>query len=148
MSLIIRVPDPQLQTKSLPIDPMSDEAANIARDLQETLFTKDWRGHVFGLGLAAVQIGKHIRVLVVKKRYGTYKVLINPEILAQKWNAPWPERCFSVEGRYMKRRWMKIRVRYQTLDGTWKEEKLLGPRAAIIQHEMDHLEGKLISDEV
>jgi peptide deformylase len=99
------------------------------------------------VGLAAVQIGIPARVIVVREG-GEIIWFINPERVGKPFwrTAAEPEACLSVTGRYVVERPLKIEVRYRDVDGVEHVNRFKGLRARIIQHEMDHLDGILISE--
>jgi peptide deformylase len=144
---------PVLRKVSVDIDKDYEGFDKLLKDMWQTMYETD------GVGLAAPQIGKNIRLFVIDadpfkeldpKAEGFKKVFINAEILerdGEKW--PMTEGCLSVpnihEDVY---REDKVRIRY--LDENWEEheEEYDGYRARVIQHEYDHIEGKLFIDHV
>ncbi len=100
-----------------------------------------------GVGLAAPQIGRSIRLIVVERTPAPL-VLINPEIFGHSLRKQTLEEgCLSVPGKYgMIKRWREVKVRAQTLDGSIFEINAKGFLAEIFQHEIDHLNGPLYID--
>ncbi|TSC57501.1 MAG: peptide deformylase [Candidatus Peregrinibacteria bacterium Greene0416_19] len=143
---IVQHPHPLLHTASEPADPRSEETRHIAGQLAQKAHRLDHRFNVFSLGLAAPQIGYGKRVIVLKRSYGDYQVMINPEIRDRKWILPSISTCFSLKGLHILPRAMWVKVRYQDLDGNEHEEVRRGGRATILQQEIDHLNGILVSD--
>ncbi|MXP45246.1 peptide deformylase [Allopontixanthobacter sediminis] len=163
---ILEVPDPRLKTVSTPVEKFDDELKVLVEDMFETMYDAP------GIGLAAIQVGVPLRVLVIDLQpddpdaepevctaHGGHhhthqptlkqpRVFINPEILEPAEElATYSEGCLSVPDIYADvDRPATCRVRYQDLDGTVHEEDLDGLMATCIQHEMDHLEGILFID--
>lgn len=101
-----------------------------------------------GIGLAAPQVGRNIRVIVVKLQYGDIQEMINPAI---KWYSDHvvkvEEGCLSIPGKYIELiRPSKISVSFQDLSGKYKRWKLKSLEARVVQHEIDHLDGILMTD--
>jgi peptide deformylase len=140
---ILEYPDPRLRTKAEPIDAVDDAVRKLADDMLETMYSAK------GVGLAASQVDVHRRLLVldVSEARDTPLVLINPEIVAAEGRAPGEEGCLSLPGIYDKlERAERIKVRAQDRNGVRFELDAEGMLAVCIQHEMDHLEGKLFVD--
>jgi len=140
---ILEYPDPRLRTKAQPIDAVDDAVRQLADDMLETMYAAK------GVGLAASQVDVHRRLLVldVSDARDTPMVLINPEIVAAEGRAPGEEGCLSLPGIYDKlERAERIKVRAQNRNGEPFEFDAEGMLAVCIQHEMDHLEGKLFVD--
>jgi peptide deformylase len=137
---ILHYPDPLLHTVAKPVAEVNDEIRQLAADMAETMYAAP------GIGLAATQINRHIRLLVVdisddKNRLLT---LINPQILLKEGEAVREEGCLSVPGVYDKvTRADHIRVRATNLAGESFELDAQGLLAVCIQHEIDHLDGKV-----
>ncbi len=138
--------DPILRARCEPISkPNSAAVRVIMDDLRETL--RDWQSR-FGSGraIAAPQIGAPVRMVYVEME--SPWPLINPEILdiGTEDFSVWDD-CFSFPNLMVRvSRAHRIRVRYQTLKGEWKEVDLEGDRAELLQHEIDHLDGVLAVD--
>ena len=124
-------------------DPHPYEADEIIKDLYDTAASLKNVA-----GLAAPQIGHFKRVILVNVQ-GKALIMINPEIISTKGkNAFGLESCFSVpvsmQNPKRVKRWYKVRVKYNAEDGSIKEHLFKGFEARLIQHEIDHLDGKLI----
>lgn len=140
---ILEYPDPRLRTRAEPIDVVDDAVRQLADDMLETMYAAK------GVGLAASQVDVHRRLLVldVSDTRDRPMVLINPEIVAAEGRAPGEEGCLSLPGIYDKlERAERIKVRAQDKNGIRFELEADGMLAVCIQHEMDHLEGKLFVD--
>jgi peptide deformylase len=140
---ILEFPDPRLRTRAAPVTEVDGALRKLIDDMFETMYAAP------GIGLAATQVNVHKRVLVVDVTEDRSKplALINPELIAREGVEETEEGCLSVPGVYDKvTRAEKIRVR--TLDRTGKQIEIDadGLLAVCIQHEMDHLEGKLFVD--
>jgi peptide deformylase len=140
---ILEYPDPRLRNKAQPIETVDDEVRKLVADLLETMYAAR------GVGLAASQVDVHRRLIVldVSDTRDQPLVFINPEILSAEGRAPGEEGCLSVPGIYDKlERAARIKVRALDRNGTPFEMEAEGMLAVCIQHEMDHLEGKLFVD--
>lgn len=140
---ILQYPDPRLYTVAAPIIEVNDEIRNLIKDMSDTMYAAP------GVGLAATQVDDHRRVIVIdiSDTHNELQVFINPEIVARRGIAVREEGCLSVPGIFEKLeradsitvRALDVRGRSFTLDA----EGLL---AVCIQHEMDHLDGKVFVD--
>ena len=139
---IVQLPNAHLIEKSEVVTVFDDEVKQISNELHEVLKEVDIYGSVFGLGMAAPQLGYNQRIIAIKESYGNYKTMVNPEIIAKKWHLPWLEGCFSLDGMHFTKRYFWTKVRYQDIDGNYHEEK--APK--IVQQEIDHINGILITD--
>ena len=139
---ILQLPDTHLREMSEEVILFNDEVKQISYELHEVLQKVDVRGSVFRLGMAAPQIGYNKRIIAIRESYGNYKTMVNPEIIEKKWQLPWLEGCFSLDGMHFTKRYFWTKVRYQDLNGNYHEE--LAPK--IVQQEIDHLNGVLITD--
>ena len=140
---ILEFPDPRLRTKAAPVERVDDDLRQLIDDMFETMYQAP------GIGLAATQVDVHERLLVadVSPEKNDPQVLINPTILEKDGVAVTEEGCLSVPGFYEEvERAEHIRVRYLDRDGEAVEREYEGLLAVCIQHEMDHLEGKLFVD--
>ena len=140
---ILEFPDPRLRTRAAPVADVDATIRKLIDDMFETMYAAP------GIGLAATQVNVHKRVLVVDVTENRSQplALINPEIVSRDGVEETEEGCLSVPGVYDKvTRAERIRVR--TLDRNGKQIELDadGLLAVCIQHEMDHLEGKLFVD--
>ena len=140
---ILHFPDPRLRTVAKPVTEFDASLRQLVADMFETMYEAP------GIGLAATQVDRHIRLLVldVSENRDRPRCLINPQILEAGGEEEMDEGCLSVPGFYEKvRRAEKIRVRAQDEFGEVREFEAEGLEAVCIQHEMDHLEGKLFVD--
>ena len=140
---ILEFPDPRLRKKAAPVDVVDDGVRELIDNMFETMYAAP------GIGLAATQVDVHKRVLVadVSADKTEPNALINPEILEKDGVAVTEEGCLSVPGYYEEvERAEHIRVRFLNRDGDVEEIEAEGLLAVCIQHEMDHLDGKLFVD--
>jgi len=140
---ILEFPDPRLRKKALPVEVVDDQLRRLIDDMFETMYAAP------GIGLAATQVDVHKRLLVadVSAEKTDPRVLINPQILEKDGVAVSEEGCLSVPGYYEEvERAEHIRVRYLDRDGKAVEEDMDGLLAICVQHEMDHLLGRLFVD--
>ena len=165
---VIEAPDPFLKKKAVPIEKIDDSIKKLSEDMAETMIAYN------GIGLAAPQVGKSIRMLVVhwtdrkldcddvKKKdddkskddaeeeidIREIRTFINPEIISHSDKLRiYEEGCLSVPKVYAEvKRPRDIRLRYQTLDGKTHEEDITDLMAVVLQHEIDHLDGVLFVD--
>ena len=162
---ILEVPDPRLKEISRPVETFDAELKTLVEDMFETMYDAP------GIGLAAIQVGVPLRVLVIDLQpddpdaepevcnHGGHqhthqptkrepRIFINPEILdPSEEHTVYQEGCLSVPEIYADvERPSTCRVRYQDLEGQTHEEQMEGMMATCLQHEMDHLEGILFID--
>ncbi|MFL6549216.1 MAG: peptide deformylase [Povalibacter sp.] len=140
---ILEFPDPRLRTRAQPVTEVDDALRTLIDDMFHTMYAAP------GIGLAATQVNVHKRVIVidVSESHDEPVVLINPEILAREGMEEMEEGCLSVPGIYDKvARAERIRVRTLDRKGRQIEFDAEGLLAVCIQHEMDHLDGKLFVD--
>lgn len=140
---ILEFPDPRLRTRAQPVSRFDAALSGLIEDLLETMYAAP------GIGLAATQVDVHQRVLVIdiSEERNHPLVLVNPEILARDGEEISEEGCLSVPGVFDDvKRASRIRVRWQSRTGETSEQDYEGTLAVCIQHEMDHLEGKLFVD--
>jgi len=140
---ILFFPDPRLRTVAKPVVDFDENLRQLVGDMFETMYEAP------GIGLAATQVDHHIRMLVMDVSDGRNnpRCLINPRIIAADGDEEMDEGCLSVPGYYEKvRRAEHIRVSAQDENGVSSEFEAEGLEAVCIQHEMDHLEGKLFVD--
>jgi peptide deformylase len=141
--VILEYPDPRLRKKAAAVTAVDDATQQFIDDLLETMYAAN------GVGLAATQVDVHQRVIAldVSETRDKPLVLINPELLSAEGKGPGEEGCLSLPGIYDKlSRATHIRVRALGRDGKAFEMDAEGLLAVCIQHEMDHLEGKLFVD--
>ncbi len=141
---ILEFPDPRLRTVAKPVSEVDDKLRQLADDLLETMYEAS------GIGLAATQVNIHRRILVmdVSETRDEPQVFINPQIsVLDETLGGYDEGCLSVPGFYEEvQRPRHIRVRALGLDGETFEKELDGLAAVCLQHEIDHLDGKLFVD--
>jgi len=140
---ILEFPDPRLRTRAEPVGEVDATVRKLIDDMFETMYAAP------GIGLAATQVNVHKRLLVIDISESRREplALINPEILSREGVEETEEGCLSVPGVYDKvSRAEKIRVRALDRNGNQFELDADGLLAVCIQHEMDHLEGKLFVD--
>ena len=143
---ILTVPDARLKLVSKPVDKVDDALRALMDDMVETMYAAP------GIGLAAIQIGEPIRVLVMdlarEDEEPQPRHFVNPEIVwASDEIAAYEEGCLSVPEIYDEvERPTKVRVRYLNYAGDAIEDEAEGLYAVCIQHEMDHLNGVLFID--
>ena len=137
---ILNYPDPRLHTVAKPVKEVSADVQRLIADMSDTMYSAP------GIGLAATQVDQHIQLILVdtSKEQNDLLVLINPKIVVKSGLQDFEEGCLSVPGVYeMVTRAEKITV--EALDRQGKKFKLNaeGLLAVCIQHEMDHLLGKV-----
>ena len=140
---ILHFPDPRLRTVAKAVTEFDENLQKLVGEMFETMYEAP------GIGLAATQVDRHIRLLVMDVSDGKNqpRCLINPRIIAADGDEEMDEGCLSVPGYYEKvRRAGHIRVSAQDEFGAMKSFEAEGLEAVCIQHEMDHLEGKLFVD--
>lgn len=140
---IVIHPNDQLIRETEPVTMLSDEIVELLEDMYETMVAHD------GVGLAAPQIGKNLQLAVVEVDEDDRFELINPEIIEQKGSDIDVEGCLSIPGVYgLVERAQEITVRYFDREGDEIEVTAYGYLARAIQHEVDHLHGKLFIDKM
>jgi len=140
---ILRFPDPRLRKVASPVTNVDDSIRTLAQDMAETMYEAP------GIGLAATQVDVHRQVIVidVSEEKNQLLVLVNPEIVADEGACVGEEGCLSVPGVYDKvERAERVTVRYLDLDGAPQTLEAEGLLAVCIQHEIDHLQGKVFVD--
>jgi peptide deformylase len=140
---ILEFPDQRLTTVATEVKTFDSELKKLVEDMVETMYS------AHGIGLAATQVNVHKRLLVldVSENQDLPRVYINPEIVEQSGEQVHEEGCLSVPGIYANvKRAEIVTVRAQKVDGKTFEEQLEGLHAVCIQHEMDHLIGRLFVD--
>ncbi len=142
---ICTYPDPVLRQKAQSVEIIDGELQKLIDDMAETMYKAP------GIGLAANQVGKPVRVLVIdiqkeESDYGLI-VLINPEMMEAKGEISWEEGCLSVPEFYANvKRYEEVVVSGMDRRGDKVEINAEGLLAVALQHEMDHLDGKLFID--
>lgn len=140
---VLHYPDPQLRKKAVTIDAIDETVRTLAQDMIETMYAEG------GIGLAATQVNIQRRLVVMdlSEQRDEPVVVVNPEILSSEGTEEMQEGCLSVPDFYeVVQRAERVRLRYQTLDGEVIEKDCDGLFAVCIQHEIDHLNGKLFID--
>ena len=154
---VLQFPDPRLKRVSEPIEKITDEIRELARDMLEVMYDEP------GIGLAAPQVGESIRLIVVDTEWPTDDedeeapgaerrnplVLVNPEIVHREGKIVWNEACLSVPDFSAEvERSERVVVRGTDLEGQPVEEEAEQLRAVCFQHEIDHLDGMLFIDRI
>jgi peptide deformylase len=137
---ILRYPDPRLHKKAAPVGRVDDDIRRLAGDMAETMYAAP------GIGLAATQVDVHKQLIVIDTSEDKSQLitLINPGIISREGEQVCEEGCLSVPGIYEKvPRSERIVVRALNLEGEWFDLSAEGLLAVCIQHEMDHLLGKV-----
>ena len=140
---ILEYPDSRLRKIASPVAAVTPDIRKLVADMAETMYSAP------GVGLAATQVNVHKRVLVidVSEMRNDLRVFINPEIVAAEGEAECEEGCLSVPGYYDKvTRAARITVRAQNERGETFELSTDGMHAVCVQHEIDHLIGKVFVD--
>ncbi|MGN6452514.1 MAG: peptide deformylase [Steroidobacteraceae bacterium] len=140
---ILEFPDPRLRTRAEPVALFDAALGTLVDDMLETMYAAP------GIGLAATQVDIHKRLIVIdiSKEHNEPLVLVNPEILSREGDASTEEGCLSVPGIFDEvKRAAKVRVRAKDRNGETFERDFDDVLAVCIQHEMDHLEGRLFVD--
>ena len=140
---ILEFPDPRLRKVAGRVGTVTPEIARLVRDMAETMYAAP------GIGLAATQVNVHKRVIVmdISETRDQLRVFIDPEIVSAEGEAECEEGCLSVPGYYDKvTRAERVRVRATGVDGKPFELEAEGLLAVCVQHEMDHLLGKVFVD--
>ena len=140
---ILHYPDPRLRRTALPVKQVDDAVRRLVDDMTETMYSAP------GVGLAAIQVNEPKRVVVIdlSEERNRLQVFINPEILARDGEQTLEEGCLSVPGIYEEvTRPNRVRVRALDRDGKPFELEAEGLLAACVQHEIDHLDGKVFVD--
>ncbi|HEX7044915.1 MAG TPA: peptide deformylase [Burkholderiales bacterium] len=140
---ILHYPDPRLRRKAEPVAAVTDETRALIADMAETMYNAP------GIGLAATQIGVTQRVVVIdlSEERNQLQVFINPEIVAAEGQQIMEEGCLSVPGIFEPvARASQVKVRALDGEGRPFEIEATGLLATCIQHEIDHLDGKVFVD--
>ena len=141
---ILTYPDPRLRTLAKPVEQVDDTIKNLIEDMIETMYAAD------GIGLAASQVDEHLQLVVMdlSKERDAPRVFINPKItVLDEEKLPYEEGCLSVPGIYDEvERPREIKIEALDREGNPFTEIASGLLAVCIQHEMDHLNGKLFVD--
>jgi peptide deformylase len=137
---ILRYPDPRLRKVAKPVAVVDDEIRKLARNMAETMYAAP------GVGLAATQVDVHKQLILIdlSETRDELLVLINPQILESRGKSDCEEGCLSLPGIFEKiarAEWVKVRA--LDLDGKSFTTQATGLLSVCIQHEMDHLKGKI-----
>ncbi len=145
---IVLYPDPRLKLKSKPVTEFGHELKELAAEMTETMRNAN------GVGLAAIQIGVAIRFMVMDEHYdqeekGESTAFCNPEILDEEGAETIEEGCLSIpDVREEVERSLKVKVKYQDLEGREKVSEYEGLLARCVLHEIDHMNGQLFIQKV
>jgi peptide deformylase len=140
---ILEFPDPRLRTKAQPVTVFDAALGQLVADMFETMYAAP------GVGLAATQVNEHRQLLVIdmSEERTEPHVLVNPRILEKGGEQVYQEGCLSFPGIYADvDRALRVKVAAQDVEGKPFELDVEGPLAVCIQHEMDHLVGKVFVD--
>ena len=140
---ILEFPDPRLRTVAKAVEHFDAELRKLVDDMIESMYDAQ------GIGLAATQVNVHRRLLVmdISEHQDSPRVYVNPEIIAAEGSETCEEGCLSVPGIYAEvSRAERVTVAARGVDGEPFEEVLDGLHAICLQHEIDHLNGKLFVD--
>jgi peptide deformylase len=140
---ILEYPDPRLRTLAQPIEQFDQALEALVSAMVETMYS------AHGIGLAATQVDVHKQLLVldVSENQDQPRVYINPRIISEEGEQNCEEGCLSVPGIYAQvKRAETIRVAAEDASGATFEEDMSGLHAVCLQHEMDHLKGRLFVD--
>ena len=144
---ILKFPDQDLRIKAKPVETFDEELKTLTEDMFETMHS------VNGIGLAATQIGvaKQVAVIDISPEKNEPLVIVNPaiQILEPSKTEDYDEGCLSVPGFFEKiSRPSDIKLSYQDLNGKKQEIKPEGLLTKVVQHELDHLNGRLFVDHI
>jgi peptide deformylase len=137
---ILRYPDPRLHLRATPVTRVDERIRKLIKDMADSMYAAP------GIGLAATQVDVHLRVIVIdiSETRDQLRVFVNPELTAVSGEADIEEGCLSVPGVFEKvRRAERVTVRALDAEGVPFTLEVEGLLAVCIQHEMDHLEGKV-----
>jgi peptide deformylase len=140
---ILRFPDPRLKKMASPVSRVDDSIRQLVADMAETMYEAP------GIGLAATQVDVHKRVIVidVSEERNDLRAFINPRLELCEGSQTGEEGCLSVPGIFDKvERAERVTVRYLDLEGEERVLEAEGLLAVCIQHEIDHLNGKVFVD--
>ncbi len=140
---ILVYPDKRLRQQAKPVTEFNEELTTLVADMAETMYAAP------GIGLAAVQVDVPLRVVVMdlSDERDSLRVFINPEIEPLEGTQEYDEGCLSVPGVFATvERVERVRIRYRDVEGNAYEEEADGLLSVCIQHEVDHLDGKVFVD--
>ena len=121
------------------------EAQDIADELIEIIKRLD-KPMRFGLGMAANQIGYSKRIITVREKHQKYLVMINPEIIGEKFPFLVPSKCYSLEGLYLVKSPLYLKIKYQDLTKKHHIKMFKYGNAVTLQQEIDHINGLTLAD--
>lgn len=142
---ILHYPDPRLHKVAVPVKRVDDKIRKLIKDMADTMYAAP------GIGLAATQVDVHQRIIVIdiSETRDQLQVLINPEIISAEGEAECEEGCLSVPGIFEKvTRAAKVTVSAQDEQGSQRQLEAEGLLAVCIQHEMDHLIGRVFVEKL
>jgi len=142
---ILHYPDPRLHKVAAPVKQVNDKIVQLIKDMGETMYAAP------GIGLAATQVDVHLRLLVIdiSETHDQLQVFINPEIILAEGEAECEEGCLSVPGIFEKvTRAARVVVSAMDQHGQQRTVEAEGLLAVCIQHEMDHLLGKVFVEKL
>jgi peptide deformylase len=151
---IVHAPNSILATSVLPVTTITKKIKSYIKDMVQTL---DNQNNPIGVGLAANQVGLNLAIFVIKPTKKTpVDIFINPTIIESKEHVSSKkestsplEGCLSIPRIWGEvNRYASILLKYQTMNGEWKEKWFTGFKAIIIQHEVDHLNGVLFTQRI
>jgi len=140
---VLHYPDSRLRTVAKPVEVVDDAIRTLAQDMIETMYAED------GIGLAATQVDRHIQLIVMdlSEDRSAPKVFINPKILSRDGTQRFKEACLSVPGATEEvNRAQHVAAEFLDEQGVSHQVELEGLMSVCLQHEMDHLDGKLFID--
>jgi len=146
---VLKFPDPRLKEVSTPVEEVDDALRALALQMLQVMYDEP------GIGLAAPQVGRAIRLVVMDTEWSeedaerSPAVIVNPQILEREGRILWEEGCLSVPDYTAEvERSESIVVTYRNLEGEQITENVSGLRAVCFQHEIDHLDGTLFIDRI
>jgi peptide deformylase len=143
---IVKVPDPILETKTALVKEVTPEILNLVRDMIDTCRKAQ------GIGLAAPQIGKSLRVCIINLEHLGLPpfALVNPKIVKKSWKKiEMEEGCLSIPGLFgLVKRPVKVTVEAMNIEGNKTKFEADGILSRVIQHELDHLDGVLFTSKM
>lgn len=141
---IVKYPSPVLKQKALPVEKVTPEIVSLLDEMAETMYSAQ------GVGLAAPQVGISKRIIVIDIREPARLIqIVNPEIISAEGEIEWEEGCLSIPEFTLKmKRKAKVKVRGLNKDNKLIEIEAEGLLAVAFQHEIDHLDGKLLIDNI
>ncbi|OGY11307.1 MAG: hypothetical protein A3H88_03205 [Candidatus Blackburnbacteria bacterium RIFCSPLOWO2_02_FULL_44_9] len=142
---ILQEPDERLRKVSARVGIIDETILQVGDRLVGMLRGLD-RPYISWLGMAAPQIGVNLRIVAIKRGFRKYQIMVNPEVLGQKWSLPAVSGCYSLPGLYLFICPYWLKVGYLDVGGGQRTEVFRGGMAVLLKQEIDHLNGRLISD--